>query len=31
MLTELYRLFYFNTVKIVPTELSLLTPLAFAH
>jgi hypothetical protein len=31
MLTELYHLFYFNKVKRVPSDLSLLTPLALAH
>jgi hypothetical protein len=31
MLTELYHLFYFKKVKRVPSDLSLLTPLALAH
>lgn len=31
MLTELYHLFYFNKIKIVPNDLSLLTPVALAH
>jgi hypothetical protein len=31
MLTEFYNIFYLNGVKIIPTDLSLLTPLAFAH
>jgi hypothetical protein len=31
ILTELYHLFYFNKVKKVPNDLSLLTPLALAH
>ena len=31
MLTELYNLFYFNKIKTVPTDLSLLTPIALAH
>jgi hypothetical protein len=31
MLTEFYSLFYSGKVKIVPQDLSLLTPLALAH
>lgn len=31
MLTELYNIFYVNGIKIVPHDLSLLTPVAFAH
>ena len=31
MLTEFYNIFYSNKVKIVPSDLSLLTPLALAH
>jgi hypothetical protein len=31
ILTELYHLFYFDKVKRVPSDLSLLTPLALAH
>jgi hypothetical protein len=31
MLTEFYHLFYHNKVKIIPRDLSLLTPLALAH
>jgi hypothetical protein len=31
MLTELYNLFYINDIKTVPTDLSLLTPIALAH
>lgn len=31
MLTELYNLFYINKIKTVPADLSLLTPIAFAH
>ena len=29
--TEIYNIFYINNVKIVPLDLSLLTPLALAH
>ena len=31
ILTELYNKFYSNKVKLVPTDLSLLTPVAIAH
>ena len=31
MFTELYSLFYVNKAKIVPLDLTLLTPIAFAH
>lgn len=31
MLTEFYHLFYHNKVKIIPRDLSLLTPLPLAH
>lgn len=31
MLNEFYRNFYIDKVKIVPQDLSLLTPLALAH
>jgi len=31
MLTELYNKFYFNKIKTVPVDLSLLTPIALAH
>jgi len=31
MLTELYKIFYYEGVKRIPSDLSLLTPLAFAH
>lgn len=31
MLTEFYNIFYLNGVKRIPTDLSLLTPLALAH
>jgi hypothetical protein len=31
ILTELYSFFYSNKVKVVPTDLSLLTPIALAH
>jgi hypothetical protein len=31
MLTELYNIFYSEGVKRIPTDLSLLTPLALAH
>ena len=31
LLTEFYNLFYFNCIKGVPKDLSLLTPLALAH
>ena len=31
IITEFYNLFYLNKVKIVPQDLSLLTPLALAH
>ena len=31
ILTELYNIFYFNNVKVVPKDLSLLSPVAFAH
>ena len=31
IITEMYNMFYINNVKIVPLDLSLLTPLALAH
>ena len=31
ILSELYNIFYFNKVKVVPKDLSLLSPVAFAH
>lgn len=31
IITELYNIFYFNKVKVVPKDLSLLSPVAFAH
>jgi hypothetical protein len=31
IITEIYNMFYINNVKIVPLDLSLLTPLALAH
>ena len=31
MLTEFYHLFYSNKLKVVPSDLSLLTPVALAH
>nr|QBM09702.1 hypothetical protein [Dactylella sp.] len=31
MITELYNVFYINKIKVVPEDLSLLTPVALAH
>lgn len=31
ILTELYNIFYFNKIKVVPNDLSLLSPIALAH
>jgi LAGLIDADG DNA endonuclease family len=31
MLNDFYIIFYFNKLKVVPTDLSLLTPIALAH